>query len=397
MREGRMCRVILPFSLAVLFCADELLLIFTMDDLSKRFPKFWKIFDDKSKLKRKIIFLLKVYFALSILSSAACHLFIMSNYTFKLNGGAVSINFFIHYLMQILLIFRSDQQISIDEISCLLNKEAQRKLERCRATFKWLAVVFVTLIFMSSAIFLCTNGPSEVLIMAFGYDGNELDGSFRKILLVLGINNLINMLITFSTFSVWYSFILHAISLFAIQNVTFVDTLVAKCDVVHLTQETFCQIEELYLIYRELVEKVNFTYGRIPLWCLMMLYANITSFGALFVIFKGNAAICAILARTVFFSISVLAILFFWIHMSNLSYRSMETFRRKGITLVNLQLKRSKCRDASYDCLVSSLRGISVVKIKAGQMYNMESSIVISLIASAIPMTVMFVQLMREL
>ena len=74
----------------------------------------------------------------------------------------------------------------------------------------------------------------------------------------------------------------------------------------------------------------------------------------------------------------------------------MARFRRKGLELVNLQLKRSKVADSECECLANTLRAIPLTKIRAGQMYDMEYSILISLLSSAVPTAAMLVSLLRE-
>ena len=84
-------------------------------------------------------------------------------------------------------------------------------------------------------------------------------------------------------------------------------------------------------------------------------------------------------------------------NISDDSYKSMKHFHRQALKPVNLHIKRNKIRGAKCQCMANTLRGVKLTKLKAGQMYNLEYSVLMSLLASAVPMTVMLASLIKEL
>ena len=75
----------------------------------------------------------------------------------------------------------------------------------------------------------------------------------------------------------------------------------------------------------------------------------------------------------------------------------MKHFHHQALKPVNLHIKRNKIRGLKYQCLANTFRGVKLTKLKAGQMSNLEYSVLMSLLASGVPMTVMLASLIKAL
>lgn len=350
------------------------------------------------KWNKKVVWAFKIYLFISSLLSVICNFYVMIEYTIKINGGIININFIIQTTMQFFVTCRCEQNMTGDEISCHLNGGNFERLRERKVAFMW--IIFSCIAFFSgtSIAYLLLNGPNEIFMMTFGFEGEGIRNTWMENpLLIVAIMSLSNMVISMVVFAVLYSTFVYSLLLLARQNLALVDSLIIKCELINLERSIFLKLEELYLTYKELVEKLNSVYGRVPFWFLMLVYANITAVGTFMVISNAGTSTPIIIGRNTSFLAAVTIVVMMLINMSGKSYESMNKFRQKGLQLVNSHIKGSKIRDVTSECLANTLRGVELTKMKAGQMYDMEPSIVISLIASAIPMTVMVVSLLKEL
>lgn len=353
---------------------------------------------ERVKMNRGFASLLKCYILLSILISLTVHTFVTVKYTLKENGGIVSLNYTVHHFMQFLLIFSSHREFSLDQITYLLTPANKRIFKRNKSICLFWNFTLGAFCLFSLFTFIYFYGQREFNLSGYGLKANQVEDPFlNQILFFSGFNQVVSVFATSFIFIGRYSIFLNAICLFAKQNVTFIDTLLVKCDSITLTQETLEQLEELYLKYRELVDKLNSTLGTVPLWCLVTSYTNVVEMGTMAVLFHGKSSATEILAECAFFLVLMLLLTRHLMNECNQSYDSMESFRQKGLKLINCQLKRIKVRDPMCECLSNTLRGLPLMRMKAGQMYDMDYSIMISIMASAIPMTVMIISLMREM
>lgn len=366
-----------------------------MSDLT--LPKFNKIFASGTvKLNTGLTFLLKCYILVSILLAILCHLFVVVNFTLKDNGGIVSLNYIVHHSMQFLLVFRPGHRFTTDQVFCLLNEANRRRIKLYRSIILSSTIVVIAIYILMLIACRKFRGPGTIYLLAYGFDGSSLEDSLiKRILLLVGMNNVTNIFITGLEFSARYFIFVYAISLVARQNINLMDTLL-ESGPMDTRPETFSCLEQLYFDYREVVGKLNASYGNVPLWFLLNLYTNITGLGTFIVIFHGKASVLDILGRSMMCVATAFAFTVFLIHLCTKSHNFMARFRRKGLELVNLQLKRSKVADSECECLANTLRAIPLTKIRAGQMYDMEYSILISLLSSAVPTAAMLVSLLRE-
>lgn len=361
-----------------------------------------KLFDllitGTANLNPSVTWVMKMYVLICTLFSIVSHTFVMINYTLKVNGGIININFLIHNLMQFLLVVLPGQRFTSDQIACLLTRANQEKLQLYKATFILVLMTFLAFTSLSSVIvFTLNRGTDQMYVMAYGFERSRaFDPMTETFLLAVVVCNLGNIFWTLFIFSSRYAVLLYATSLLAQQNLHFMDSLEVKCHLGQLNPAIFNRVDQMYLMYRRIVDKVNAAYGKVPFWFLMVFYANITSFGTLLVLLNGQAVLVFV-NRNVSSMATILAGLLGFIHLSNKGYHAMELFRQKGLRLINWQIKRNKTKDPMCECLSNTFRGVKVTRMKAAQIYNMEHSILISLIASAIPTTVMVVSLLREL
>ena len=368
--------------------------------MNQELPKLLTFCDswaNGSQWNRKHILLFKFYIFLSILLSSGCHVFVMLKYTLESNGAIINLSYLIHNLMQFMIIFRPSGYVTTEEVLCPLDQAAQKRIKKSLISSSWF--VFAFLVFWCSmlTIHLFSRSTGHVMLFMFGFDTSSLEWTLQYILIFTGINTFIGLLLIAGHLTCYYSILIQALVLFGRQNVALVDTFLSKYDSIHPKELMFSRIEELYLTYRELVEKVNLAYGKVPIWYLIVLYTNIIFTGTFLVIFHGKATTFELLGGSLFGSLLSCICMYSMIYLCDLSHTWMEKFRQKGLHLVNLHLKRSKKWDPKCECLANTLRGLPLLKLKAGQVYDMEPSIVISLIASAIPMTVMMVSLLRQM
>lgn len=354
--------------------------------------------DGSVKFNRKLVLVCKIYIFCSIILSIATHSFVVIKYTLKSNGGTISWNYFVYHAIQLLFLICPGDQLTGDEILRPLDRENEKRIKKYRIVASWSNTAFIAICVLSTLGHFYARGPDHLLAIAFGLDHSEVLGSpTGYVLLFVAINNVVSILSYSIEYTARYTIFVYALLLFAKQNVAFIDDLMCKCESVTFNSATLNRIDELYLEYKELVDKLNSAYGKIPFWYLTILYCNITSIGTFLVILHGKATVYELLGG----SVSGVSITFFFtmylIHLCSASYDSMESFRQKGLKLINCQLKMIKVRDAMCECLSNTLRGVPLTKMRAGQMYDMEASIVISIFASAIPTTVMVVSLLKEL
>lgn len=322
--------------------------------------------------------------------------YVIVNYTFRMNGGMMSLHYSIHHLMQFLLIFQSGEKLSSDEITSSLNPQNQRRFKKCRNVCLWSMVALIVTFVLFLVFFFLLYSPGEIFLLGYGAPGSQVVQSLiGRILVFVAVNTLTNILFTALVFFPRYLIFVYAMSLLTKQNSLFIEGLVVKCDAIDLSPVTFSRLEGMYLNYRKLVNKLNVSYGKVPLWSLMVLYANTASLGTLIVLSNGKASSLVILGRNIILLLCTLVYFLILIKLCNSSYDSMEYFRQLGLELVNCQMKRNLVKDPMRKCLVNTLKGIPLVKMKAGQTYDIEQSILISLAASVIPMTVMIVTLLR--
>lgn len=368
-----------------------------MDLLLIHLPKcFDFLIDSSSKLTKKVTLPIKTYILIFILLSIAINSYLTAKYNLKIYGAIFNLNYVMHNLMQFLLVFRSSEQLTIKQVSQLLNQVDQEGLKRVKISFVWCILAFALFLIISAFAYFMMNHPREIYLLVLGFEADQLVnlpiGSF---FVFVGVVSLINLLLTLTVFCARYLLIVHAISLFSKQNLTFIDSLLSS-ETNNLAHGFLMKIEDLYLLYKQLVEKVNASYGHFLFWLLMVLYTTITSFGILIVMWNGESVLLNLIARNVSFIVTILIFTLCLINKCNKSYYWMEEFRQKGLRLVNLHLRRSQIRDPMCECLSNTLRGIPLMRMRAGQMYTMEHPLLISLISSAIPTTVMVVSLIRE-
>ena len=85
------------------------------------------------------------------------------------------------------------------------------------------------------------------------------------------------------------------------------------------------------------------------------------------------------------------------IHVSGKGSDAMERFHWQAVKLVNSYMMTGKMKGPACECLANSLRSLPLKKIKAGNLQDLNYSLLISLIASAVPMTVMIASILKEL
>lgn len=358
---------------------------------------------------KRLYFTLKTYYVLSTWLTITSHLYFMFKYTIKTNGGIVSISWIVHQLMELFLVFRCGG--FGHQLTGLLNESNVELMKKFK--FLFLVIMMSVALFTSFLVIYFTfNDAQLVCPVSFGIAQNELsDTRSELICYIVSFNHVTNTFSTILVLSARYSTIAYSITLFAQQNLLLMTnstrdqiknsdlwrqqrTNKSKDHFDH--QFLFSEMERLYLASKELVEKLNSTYGSVPFWFLMLLYSNITTFGTIMVISNKICSTALFIFRYGGFICIILTLNLFLINLSNKCFNRMEAFRQKGLMLVNSRLKRTRVKDPVSECLANTLNGIPPVKMKAGQMYNLEYSLLISLIASAIPTTVMVVSLINE-
>lgn len=351
-----------------------------------------------SKLKKVLVICFKIYIFITIALSLSCHAFVTFKFTLNENGGIVSLIYLVANVMQFLLIFDSEKTLPLDTVTNLLKPSTQQSIRRNRAISGWSIFALVTLFVLSLLFFVSFNGPTRVFLKAYGCESSHLkEPLFVRIFLLIAFNNTATIMATSLTFFSRYLMFLYYICLLARQNVAFVDSFLMQSGPPDVTYGTLKRIEQLYLQYKELVDKLNVAYSMVPLWSLINLYTHILALGTMLIIFHGKRNALGISIQCAFFLVAALVFTILLVQMCKTSHTLMETFRQKALKLTNCQMERRKRWDPAIECLANTLKGIPLVKMQAAQMYDMEPSIVISLIASAIPMTVMVVSLLREL
>ena len=349
------------------------------------------------KLSRKSILLFKFYLFLSIFASSGCHVYVIVEYTFRSNGAIMNFSYLIHHLMEFMIIFLSSGHVTTDEVLIQLDQASQMQIKKYLNFATWSVFAFSVSWFVMFVIHAASESTNHLMMFMFGFDSSGFDRTIEFFFIFVSVNDCISLVLISCYLITRYISLIYALLLFARKNVLLVDTFVSKYDSIYPKEVMFGRIEELYLTYRELVPRINSAYGKVPLWYLTVVYTNIIFTGTFLVIFHGKVATSELLCGS-FFALSVFFIIAYsMIYLCDSSYTWMEKFRQKGLHLVNLHLKRSKRWDPKCECLANTLRGLPLLKLKAGQVYDMEPSIVISLIASAIPMTVMMVSLIREM
>ena len=186
----------------------------------------------------------------------------------------------------------------------------------------------------------------------------------------------------------------YAISLLTQQNLDFMDMVMVKCNEVNLSQ-VILRIQQMYLTYVDIVGKLNSTHGKGPFSFFFGIYASIIAVGT-FIVLNDEKSTMTLLPQ----HLSVLAIcmcfVFGLIRICEKCYSTMEQFRHKALIFANFSSKQTPNQMYASRTVINTLRGIPLLKMKAAQTYDMEYSLFLSLIASAIPTCVMIVSLLKE-
>ena len=348
-----------------------------------------------SKSHPRLVRTLKIYFAISLIIITSCNIYVMAKYTLKRNGGIFNFQSLMHMTMQFCIIFCDKGFLTSEQVACYLSPETNVRLQNYKKNyFKYFSLVMAPII-ASSIILISIYGPDEIYIMAFGIEGREVESFLGYFLLIMAFINVFNLISTIFIFSSRYIAVVYAIHMLARENLTFTRSLLIRCELSILNQEVFSRLEEMYLVYTSLVNEVDVIHGKVPLWCFMIIYVCIAAIGTFAVLSDYTISLASIIARSAAFLAVSLIFMLIVTRFCESAHTSMKQFRRHSLRLVNLQVKRSKMQEASCVCLTNTLRGVSLSKMKVAGMYDMEYSLFISLIGSAIPTTVMIVSLMN--
>ena len=281
-----------------------------------------------SKFNKRFDLLFKIYVLVTTVLISGNSIYIMIKYTLKLNGGLMNMNFLIHTMMQFLLIFRCGPRLSANEVICLLDPLNNEKCEKFIKRSVFTAVGIQSFTIISGLTYLFLVGPDELFMVSFGFEGKEItrspEGTFVTFCSVL---NVVHMFIATAIFSVRYLVFVYSMSLLARQNLTFIEGLLAKSKLINLNQIIFVRIEEMYLTFNSLGNRLNVTYGRVPLWFHMVLYAMITSVGTWSVLARGGANGMEAMYRNIIFLLTTLAVDLLAIELCRRSDTSMVTFQ----------------------------------------------------------------------
>ena len=363
---------------------------------SRNFSKICDIVSGvDANIDKKVALALKRIMLTSNLLTLATSLYVLVMYTFKLDGGLVTIQFIVHNLMQILI--STGYSINSDDVVYLLNEEYEKIFNKYRYKYISLTMVAVSCIWMSLVVFIIKSGAKELYLTTFGFEGNEFDGTQVGYMLAsIGILEMVILIILLLLFSIRYSTLVYAISLLARQNLSIIDSWPTKLQLATLNKSIFTKLEEIYLVYIESVEKINRKYSIYPLWFFMGTYVGFITIGTFSVVSTAKSSTLSVVIRQIFVIIIFFLFFFMLIRMCNTSSTSMEHFHRRAVKLVNSHIKVASIREPTCESLANALRSIPLPKIKAGS-YDIEYSLLISLVASAVPMTVMVVSLLKEL
>ena len=370
-----------------------------MESIKKNLLRFYRLLEKDVSTKPTVAIRMLILYLLACFTlKTATNVLVMMKYTFKLNCGVINWFQLWTTFMQFIIIFCGKGAMPSDQISCLLGQVEQKKLEKTKFIYISMILLCSLFIIVSSFKFVSSNGASAMYYSIFGIDGSEVvEPAMKWILLVSAITANLNMAFTILIFALRYSSVLEATSLLTQQNLHIMNKLLMKCELAEVKDLTFKTIEDMYLAYIRIVRQVNTVHGRVPLWFLMMIYICITMLGSYIVVSDGKTSLMPLLTRN---GICLAVVLVFTLRLITLCTRchsNMEQFREQGIQLINTHVRRSESHNAMRKCLENTLRSIPLVKMQAGQMYDMENSLMISLVASAIPTTVMIVSLIKQL
>lgn len=354
---------------------------------------FIPLFD--RKVNKGFSFLVKAYVLLVSLLSIGLQTFVTAKYSLESNVGVVICSLPQQILQFILLLRRGTCD---DEVIGLLTSASLERVKKLRVIMVLSYIAYQFVLVTSAFGCLIIFGPAEVFLVAFGNPADSRQfNSFAKFWLVfVFLHNLVNSIGVLGVFSLRYTKVAHAISLLAEQNLTHLNNLVFDgVTMVPVDPKSFVKIEQMYLTYREVLEKLNSIYGLVPLWLLLILYTSITATGSYAVICRDSFITWSMVSKNLAFCSLLVTFVLYWTHLSSRSYNLMENFRQKGLLLINCRLKRARASEPLPECLANTLKGIPLLKMRVLQIYDLEHSLLISLIASAIPTTVMVVSLLK--
>ena len=348
------------------------------------------------RIDRRFVLGVKIYFFISIVLSLSINSYVMMKYTLKENGGIFSIQLIVQNVMYFIVIFFTDINLNTGLITHQFDQSHMKQFNRYR-----LHTICVTLIlFTSGSLFeiayFMINGPRTFLVV-FGFTGNELSGPYTEYLLLVNVvTNIFNLTFTLLIFIMRYLTLVHAISLLGRQNLAFLESLLTEWQLVDYDEDLYIRIGEKYKFYIQSVERINSGFGKVPFWIFVTIYAEITSLGAVFVVSGRNTGALTLSGTHLIALVMIIIFVLRLMYLCKLGHDAMERFHQLAVDLVSANLCQIKTRVSTCRSLANILRSISLKKMKAGDIYDMEYSLLISLIGSAIPMTVMVVSLIKE-
>ena len=305
-----------------------------------------------------------------------------------------NIHFIISGVCQFLMGYNSSGNFSCDQIISFLNQLNQYRVEKRKIITICIVIIFVTLETHVAINSITLSGIADSLFMSFAMHESEVSEVTGYILFVISILYSHNLAFSYFVYALRYSTLIYGISLLTQQNVTFINTLIVQCGVVNVNH--LWKIEKMYLTYVEIIEKLNSTHGKEPFWFLFSIYVSTIILGSFIVLSDGEKSALSLIPQHTFFMSFIVCFALSLIVICERCYSSMEQFRRQGLILANSFSKQIQTPNQTCVSPINTLRGISLSKMKAGKMFDMEYSLFLSLVASAIPTCVMIVSLLKE-